>query len=154
MVKYLFFSGSPHDSMVVLKQESRYAMANDHSFSRVYYLAPFAIQFFLARLECVTQPSLYCLDEGMIHLNHVLSANKKFPDFQFSMQIEQGIPVLSKWLIFNRFKFAATRGIKLGPAFFLARYPSVYSNFGGFVNFHGCHEKLLRVSKQAENGKM
>ncbi|KAJ9189327.1 hypothetical protein P3X46_000636 [Hevea brasiliensis] len=65
-------SGSPHDRMVVLKQESRYVKANDHSFS---------------------------------HL---------------SMQIEQGIPVLSKWLIFNRFKFVATRGVKLGPAFFLA----------------------------------
>ncbi|XP_050224970.1 outer envelope protein 39, chloroplastic isoform X2 [Mercurialis annua] len=65
-------SGSSHDSMVVLKQESRYAKANDHSFSH------------------------------------------------FSMQIEQGIPVLSKWLIFNRFKFVARRGVKLGPAFFLA----------------------------------
>ncbi|XP_065867875.1 outer envelope protein 39, chloroplastic isoform X1 [Euphorbia lathyris] len=64
-------SGSHHDSMVVLKQESQYAKANNHSFSR------------------------------------------------FSMQLEQGIPVLSKWLIFNRFKFTATRGVKLGPAFFL-----------------------------------
>ncbi|OAY52165.1 hypothetical protein MANES_04G062700v8 [Manihot esculenta] len=65
-------SGTPHDHMVVLKQESRYAKANDHSFSRC------------------------------------------------SMQIEQGIPVFSRWLIFNRFKFVATRGVKLGPAFFLA----------------------------------
>lgn len=64
-------SGSNHDSMVVLKQESRYAKANDCSFSR------------------------------------------------FSMQIEQGIPVLSKWLIFNRFKFVASKGVKLGPAFLL-----------------------------------
>ncbi|KAH9699417.1 Outer envelope protein 39 [Citrus sinensis] len=64
-------SGSNHDSMVVLKQESRYAKANDRSFSR------------------------------------------------FSMQIEQGIPVLSKWLIFNRFKFVASKGVKLGPAFLL-----------------------------------
>ncbi|XP_073145844.1 outer envelope protein 39, chloroplastic isoform X2 [Henckelia pumila] len=36
-----------------------------------------------------------------------------------SLQIEQGIPILSKWLIFNRFKFAASKGIRLGPAFFL-----------------------------------
>ncbi|XP_022729097.1 outer envelope protein 80, chloroplastic-like isoform X2 [Durio zibethinus] len=64
-------SGNAHDSMVVLKQESRYAKANDRSFSR------------------------------------------------FAMQIEQGIPVLSKWLIFNRFKFVASKGIKLGPAFLL-----------------------------------
>lgn len=64
-------SGNSHDSMVVLKQESRFAKANDHSFSR------------------------------------------------FSMQIEQGIPVLSKWLIFNRFKFVASKGVKLGPAFLL-----------------------------------
>ncbi|XP_022752508.1 outer envelope protein 80, chloroplastic-like isoform X2 [Durio zibethinus] len=64
-------SGNAHDSMVVLKQESRYVKANDRSFS------------------------------------------------QFTMQIEQGIPVLSKWLIFNRFKFVASKGIKLGPAFFL-----------------------------------
>lgn len=35
------------------------------------------------------------------------------------LQIEQGIPILSKWLIFNRFKFAASKGIRLGPAFFL-----------------------------------
>ncbi|KAJ4826804.1 Outer envelope protein 39, chloroplastic [Turnera subulata] len=65
-------SGGPRDSMVILKHESRYAKANDNSFSR------------------------------------------------FSMQIEQGIPVLSKWLIFNRFKFVATKGLKLGPAFFMA----------------------------------
>ncbi|XP_068338032.1 outer envelope protein 39, chloroplastic [Pyrus communis] len=66
-------SGSPHDSMVVLKQESQYAKANDHSF------------------------------------------------FHFSLQIEQGIPVLSKWLIFNKFKFVASKGVKLGPAFLLTR---------------------------------
>ncbi|CAN0923392.1 Outer envelope protein 39, chloroplastic [Linum grandiflorum] len=65
-------SGNTHDSMVVLKQESRYAKANDHSFTR------------------------------------------------FSMQVEQGVPALSEWLIFNRFKFVATKGIRLGPAFFLA----------------------------------
>ncbi|XP_019238059.1 PREDICTED: outer envelope protein 80, chloroplastic isoform X2 [Nicotiana attenuata] len=64
-------SGGYHDSMVVVKQESRYAKANDRSFT------------------------------------------------QFSLQIEQGIPILSKWLIFNRFKFAASRGLKLGPAFLL-----------------------------------
>ncbi|KAL0460837.1 UNVERIFIED_CONTAM: Outer envelope protein 39, chloroplastic [Sesamum latifolium] len=60
-----------HDSMVVLKQESRFAKANDCSFTR------------------------------------------------FSLQIEQGLPILSKWLIFNRFKFVASKGIRLGPAFFL-----------------------------------
>ncbi|GMY24105.1 outer envelope protein 39, chloroplastic [Fagus crenata] len=64
-------SGSSHDSMVVIRQESRFAKANDCSFSR------------------------------------------------FSLQIEQGIPVLSKWLIFNRFKFVASKGVKLGPAFLL-----------------------------------
>lgn len=64
-------SGSSHDNMVVLRQESRYAKANDHSFCRL------------------------------------------------SLQIEQGIPVLSKWLIFNRFKFIASKGVKLGPAFLL-----------------------------------
>ncbi|GAB4824594.1 Outer envelope protein 39, chloroplastic [Ancistrocladus abbreviatus] len=62
-------SGRPHDSMLVLKQETRYAKANHRSFT------------------------------------------------QFSLQIEQGIPVLPKWLIFNRFKFIGTKGIKLGPAF-------------------------------------
>ncbi|KAH7561317.1 hypothetical protein JRO89_XS10G0210900 [Xanthoceras sorbifolium] len=72
-------SGNAFDSMVVLKQESRYAKANDYSFSRVKYLS----------------------------------------ELNFSMQIEQGIPVVSKWLIFNRFKFAATKGVKLGPAFLL-----------------------------------
>ncbi|TKY48703.1 Outer envelope protein 80 [Spatholobus suberectus] len=66
-------SGNPHDSMVVLKQESRFAKANDNSF------------------------------------------------FHFNLQIEQGIPVLSKWIIFNRFKFVASKGIKLGPAFLLTR---------------------------------
>ncbi|KAL6527915.1 Outer envelope protein 39, chloroplastic [Orobanche minor] len=64
-------SGGYHDSMVVVKQESRYAEANDRGFTR------------------------------------------------FSLQIEQGIPILSKWLIFNRFKFVASKGIKLGPAFLL-----------------------------------
>ncbi|CAA2986005.1 outer envelope 80, chloroplastic [Olea europaea subsp. europaea] len=65
-------SGSCHDSMVVLKQESRFAKANDHSFTR------------------------------------------------FSLKIEQGIPILSKWLIFNRLNFVASKGIRLGPAFFLS----------------------------------
>ncbi|OAP03800.1 hypothetical protein AXX17_AT3G42750 [Arabidopsis thaliana] len=36
------------------------------------------------------------------------------------MQIEQGIPVVSKWLIFNRFKFVASKGVRFGPAFPLA----------------------------------
>lgn len=66
-------SGSPHDSMVVLKQESQHTKANDRSF------------------------------------------------FHFNLQIEQGIPVLSKWIIFNRFKFVATKGIKLGPTLLLTR---------------------------------
>ncbi|VVB04868.1 unnamed protein product [Arabis nemorensis] len=65
-------SGNTHDSMVVLKQESRFAKASD---------------------------------QGLSH---------------FSMQIEQGIPVVSKWLIFNRFKFVASKGVRLGPAFLLA----------------------------------
>ncbi|CAK8535472.1 unnamed protein product [Lathyrus sativus] len=69
----LTYSGSPHDSMVVLKHESRFAKANDHSF------------------------------------------------FHFNLQIEQGIPVLSKMIIFNRFKFAASKGIKLGPTLLLTR---------------------------------
>lgn len=66
-------SGTPQDSMVVLKQESRFAKANHRSFT------------------------------------------------QFSMQIEQGIPVFSKWLIFNRFKFVTSKGLRLGPAFLLTR---------------------------------
>lgn len=64
-------SGGFSDSMMVLKQETRFAKANDHSFTR------------------------------------------------FSLQIEQGIPVLSKWLVFNRFKFMASKGVRLGPAFLL-----------------------------------
>ncbi|KAG9129000.1 hypothetical protein Leryth_014771 [Lithospermum erythrorhizon] len=64
-------SGGFHDSMVVVKQESRYAKATDCTFS------------------------------------------------QFNLHIEQGIPLLSKWLIFNRFKFVASKGLKLGPAFLL-----------------------------------
>ncbi|XP_043687468.1 outer envelope protein 39, chloroplastic-like [Telopea speciosissima] len=64
--------GTSHDSMVVLKQESHYVNANDHSFS------------------------------------------------QLKLQMEQGIPVLSKWLIFDRFKFVTLKEVKHGPAFFLA----------------------------------
>nr|GLL31347.1 outer envelope protein 80, chloroplastic isoform X1 [Ipomoea trifida]GMD14461.1 outer envelope protein 80, chloroplastic isoform X1 [Ipomoea batatas] len=66
-------SGGYHDSMVVLKQESRFARANDQSLT------------------------------------------------EFTLQIEQGVPILSKWLIFNRFKFVASKGVKLGPAFLLTR---------------------------------
>lgn len=75
-------SGTPQDSMVVLKQESRFAKANHRSFT------------------------------------------------QFSMQIEQGIPVFSKWLIFNRFKFVTSKGLRLGPAFLLTR--SAFNPFGEF----------------------
>ncbi|XP_027082619.1 outer envelope protein 80, chloroplastic isoform X1 [Coffea eugenioides] len=67
-------SGGCHDSMVVIKQESRFAKASEHSFTR------------------------------------------------FNLQIEQGIPLLSKWLIFNRFKFVASKGIRLGPAFLLTSF--------------------------------
>lgn len=34
---FLFCSGGYHDSMVIVKQESRYAMANELSFTRVMY---------------------------------------------------------------------------------------------------------------------
>lgn len=61
-------SGNSYDNMVILKQESQYATANDHSFSRLNF------------------------------------------------QMEQGLPLLSKWLIFNRFKFVASKGVKFGPA--------------------------------------
>lgn len=64
-------SGNSHDNMVILKQESQYATANDHCFSRLNF------------------------------------------------QMEQGLPLLSKWLIFNRFKFVASKGVKLGPALFV-----------------------------------
>ncbi|CAH9083189.1 unnamed protein product [Cuscuta epithymum] len=66
-------SGGCNDRMVVLKQESRFAKANDQSLT------------------------------------------------EFSLQIEQGIPILSQWLIFNRFKFVASKGVKFGPAFLLTR---------------------------------
>ncbi|AEE78438.1 Outer membrane OMP85 family protein [Arabidopsis thaliana] len=72
MQNSLLCSGNTHDSMVVLKQESRFAKATD---------------------------------QGLSH---------------FSMQIEQGIPVVSNWLIFNRFKFVASKGVRFGPAFPLA----------------------------------
>ncbi|PKA66048.1 Outer envelope protein 80, chloroplastic [Apostasia shenzhenica] len=61
-------SGTSHDNMVVLKQESFYAIADDNRFSRLNF------------------------------------------------QMEQGLPLLSKWLIFNRFKFVASKGFKVGPA--------------------------------------
>ncbi|XP_042418235.1 outer envelope protein 39, chloroplastic-like isoform X1 [Zingiber officinale] len=62
-------SGRSYDNMVVLKQESQYAVANDDKFTRLNF------------------------------------------------QMEQGLPLLSKWLVFNRFKFVASKGFKLGPTF-------------------------------------
>ncbi|KAH0455473.1 hypothetical protein IEQ34_015505 [Dendrobium chrysotoxum] len=65
-------SGTSHDNMVVLKQESQYAVADDNKFSRLNF------------------------------------------------QIEQGLPLLSKWLIFNRFKCVASKGVRVGPALLVA----------------------------------
>ncbi|XLR30772.1 hypothetical protein S83_058672, partial [Arachis hypogaea] len=31
-----------------------------------------------------------------------------------NLQLQQGIPVIFKWLIYNQFKFVASKGIKLG----------------------------------------
>ncbi|XP_065045120.1 outer envelope protein 39, chloroplastic-like isoform X2 [Musa acuminata AAA Group] len=62
-------SGRSYDNMIVLKQESQYAIANDDRFTK------------------------------------------------FNFQMEQGLPLLSKWLIFNRFKIVASKGFKLGPTF-------------------------------------
>ncbi|WOL15316.1 hypothetical protein Cni_G24097 [Canna indica] len=36
---------------------------------------------------------------------------------RLNFQMEQGLPLLSKWLIFNRFKFVASKGMRLGPTF-------------------------------------
>ncbi|KAF3772396.1 Outer envelope protein 80 [Nymphaea thermarum] len=36
-----------------------------------------------------------------------------------NFQIEQGLPIFPKWLAFNRFKFLARRGTKVGPVFLL-----------------------------------
>lgn len=41
---------------------------------------------------------------------------------QVKFQMEQGLPVLPKFLIFNRFKFTASKGLKLGPTFLVARW--------------------------------
>ncbi|KAI4386150.1 hypothetical protein MLD38_004109 [Melastoma candidum] len=65
-------SGTPVDRMVVLRQESLYAKANEHSFLKM------------------------------------------------NLQIEQGIPLLSKWIIFNQLKFVASKGVKLGSAFLVS----------------------------------
>ncbi|KAK7270324.1 hypothetical protein RIF29_23383 [Crotalaria pallida] len=63
-------SGNPFDNMMVVKQESRFEEANDHSFTH------------------------------------------------FSFQMEQGIPLQPNLLTFNKFRFFASKGAKLGPAFF------------------------------------
>ncbi|KAI3874670.1 hypothetical protein MKX03_015147, partial [Papaver bracteatum] len=41
-------------------------------------------------------------------------------DLYIYLQIEQGVPIFSKWLIFNRFKFVASKGVKDGPVLLLA----------------------------------
>lgn len=85
--------------MVILKQESQYASANDHSFSRVSDIDTLFHDY--TGLICLT----FCR--------------------QLNFQMEQGLPLLSKWLIFNRFKFVASKGVKLGPALLVSRW----SNF-------------------------
>ncbi|KAK1270463.1 hypothetical protein QJS04_geneDACA012916 [Acorus gramineus] len=40
---------------------------------------------------------------------------------RLNFQIDQGLPVLSKWLIFNRVKLVISKGVKLGPAFLVTR---------------------------------
>ncbi|CAA7403933.1 unnamed protein product [Spirodela intermedia] len=64
-------SGGPHDNMVILKQESQYAVTSETSFSKL------------------------------------------------NLQMEQGVPILSRWLIFNKFKFSASSGVRFGRAFLL-----------------------------------
>ncbi|RAL38939.1 unnamed protein product [Cuscuta campestris] len=83
------FSGGIHDSMVVLKEESRFARATDKSLT------------------------------------------------EFSLQIEQGIPIRSQWPNFNRFKFVASKGVKLGPAFFTTRLTggSIVGNIAPYQAF-------------------
>ncbi|KAM1495663.1 hypothetical protein FF1_030069 [Malus domestica] len=51
------------------------------------------------------------------------SVSRDFDGFPVTcrLQIEHGIPVLSQWLIFNKFKFVVSKGVKLGPAFLLTR---------------------------------
>ncbi|KAI8525873.1 hypothetical protein RHMOL_Rhmol13G0264700 [Rhododendron molle] len=76
---------------------------------------------------------------------------------RLSLQIEQGIPVLSKWLIFNRFKFLASKGISLGPAFLLTRFDILlrWSLLGSIL----LHQKLRKegmemwMSKYQESSK-
>ena len=41
---------------------------------------------------------------------------------QLNLQMEQGVPILSRWLIFNKFKFVASSGMKFGRGFLLSRY--------------------------------
>lgn len=93
--------------MVVLKQESRFAKANDQGLSHVRRRCSL---HFLFQYPTKTLLFFFLISHTCVLL------------LQFSMQIEQGIPVVSKWLIFNRFKFVASKGVRLGPAFLLARY--------------------------------
>ncbi|XP_072956382.1 outer envelope protein 39, chloroplastic isoform X1 [Typha angustifolia] len=95
-------SGNQNDNMVVLKQESEYAVVNDDSFSRLNF------------------------------------------------QMEQGLPLLPKWLVFNRFKFTASKGIKLGRTFLTTSLtggsivgdmaPCQAFTIGGFGNVRGYGE--------------
>lgn len=100
--------------MVVLKQESRFARANDQSLTEVMC---FYIHYTkMNHLNVVENFSLVNISYCINFLKHPLLF------FQFTLQIEQGVPILSKWLIFNRFKFVASKGVKLGPAFLLTRW--------------------------------
>lgn len=99
--------------MVVLKQESQFAKEYDRGFDRVIYVPlPQCNQMLLLPIWYVT---IWRLSIPFISLT------SNCPCMQLSLQIEQGIPVLSKWLMFNRFKFLASKGISLGPAFLLTR---------------------------------
>ncbi|CAN6465143.1 unnamed protein product [Victoria cruziana] len=53
---------------------------------------------------------------------------------QLNFQIEQGLPIFPKWLAFNRFKFHARRGTKVGPMFLLMRWFNCW-RYGSMSSF-------------------
>jgi outer membrane protein insertion porin family len=93
-------SGNAYDDTLLAKFESIYTDSGDHSSTMVSMSNHFPCESFF---KCFS----YLFDS--------------FNVLQLVLNVEQGLPVLSEWLCFNRVTARIRQGFEVGPARFLFR---------------------------------
>lgn len=73
-------------------------------------------------LQWLVNHSVFTNYDSFFFLNFHCTLILIYGPLQLVLNMEQGLPVLPEWLVFNRINARARKDLELGPARFLLRY--------------------------------